>query len=64
MNKIKKLKLTSQTVSYISVEQIIDICRMKHYRQEIEGMGNYDRLRRLLTELGLDNDQIKQCLNP
>lgn len=49
----------------ITPEEIITICKLKHYRmQGYEGAGNYGRLQRLLREKGMTEDQIKQCLHP
>ena len=47
-----------------TVQDIITVCKCKHYRVGFEGMGNYSRLKNLLREKGLTEDEIKQCLHP
>lgn len=54
---MKEIKITPQ--------QIITICKCKHFRAfEMEGVLNYSKLQELLRELGLSEEQIKQCLHP
>jgi len=48
----------------ITPEEIIKICKCKHYRVGFSGAGHYSELKRLLKELGLTEDEIKQCLHP
>ena len=45
-------------------EELIRICKCKHYRVGYEGMAHYGELKRKLAELGLSEDEIKQCLHP
>ena len=48
-----------------TAQDIITICKLKHYRMSgVQGILHYDQLRRLLKEKGLTDDQIKQCLHP
>jgi hypothetical protein len=56
MKKLKPITFTPQ--------EIITICRYKHYRTGYEGAGNYGRLQELLRTKGLSVDEIKQCLHP
>ncbi len=51
-------------VKPITVQDIITICKCKHYRTGYEGVGNYSRLQDLLRSKDLSEDQIKQCLHP
>lgn len=49
----------------ISFQQILTICKCKHYRVGgIQGVLNYNKLQELLKFLGLKEDQIKQCMHP
>jgi len=47
-----------------TTQDIITICKCKHYRIGIEGLSNYSRLQELLKSKGMTEDQIKQCLHP
>lgn len=48
-----------------TAQDIIKICKCKHYRiGGIQAVLNYNKLKELLKELGLTEDQVKQCLHP
>lgn len=49
----------------ISFQQLYRICKCKHYRHKgIDAVLHYNECQRILRELGLTEDQVKQCLHP
>lgn len=48
----------------ISKQDVIDLCKWKHYRFGFSGMSNYGRIKSLLAELGFNEEEIKLCLHP
>lgn len=49
---------------WLTFEQIKSICKWKHYRVGFQGQMNYSNLKSGLADLGLSDDEIKQCLHP
>lgn len=51
-------------IKLISKQDVVDLCKWKHYRFGFSGMSNYGRIKSLLAELGFNEEEIKLCLHP